>query len=72
MTKFTGEGFSKEEFSEDERARHREALREYEKDFTFLRSGANIGRSAKTLAAIIAIFAALGAALAYLSSRGLL
>lgn len=72
MTKFTGEGFSKEDLSEAERAKHREAIREYEKDFPFIRAFANIGRSAKSLAATIAILAALGTAIAWAVNRGFL
>lgn len=52
MTKFTGDGFSKEELSEEERARHREAYREYEKDFPMLRKAANLFRSWPLLGAI--------------------
>lgn len=70
MTRFTGDGFSREDLSEEERARHREAYREYEKDFMYLRPFANILRSGRSLVIVFAAVSAIGVAIRWAVAQG--
>lgn len=68
--KITGEGFSREDFSPDEAARHRQMFSEYGQDRPVARPFFALLRSAKTLMGIIVVCGAFGGALAWAFERG--
>lgn len=71
MSKITGDGFSRDDFDETERARLREAHHEFTDMLPTAKPFFNMLRSAKTLATTIGVMTVLGAAAAYAAKMGL-
>lgn len=70
MSKITGNGFSREDFSEDERAQHREMFREFTDQYPLSKPFFNAMRTAKSMAVTFGILAALGGGVAWMVKVG--
>ena len=68
---FKGNGFAREEFSEEERAQMREALNKLRAAWPFVQAGAEIRSGAIRIAGIVAVGGGVGAAVAVAIKMGL-
>lgn len=69
-TSFSGSGFSREPFTEEENASHRELMREVSEAWPTIDSVDQISKASGRLARIAAVVAALGGVVAYLVKQG--
>ena len=70
MSKITGDGFNRGEFSEEERAQHREMFREFSDQYPLARPFFNALRTAKSMGYTFGVLAALGGGVAWMVKAG--
>jgi hypothetical protein len=70
MSKITGHGFGREEFSDDERAQHREMFHEYNEQRPVSKPFFNALGAAKSMAYTAGIMGVLGGAVAWMVKAG--
>ena len=67
---FSGKGLERDEFTENERQQHREMFREISQAWPSIKWLDNIRNGGRSLGAVVTGLMLIGAALAYLSDRG--